>query len=307
MKILVVASGLLFCVAMATAQAPQAPPVTPLKNAYYPSTDLKALANTLKGGGQIKFNRIHRGDHEFQGMSFRAKSAGGPEMHNNWTDLYYILDGEVLHHTGGTLEGGTERNPGTGEFGGGKIAGAKVVRLAAGDIASSAAGVPHWWEVEPGKTVTYMTVKILKQPNLQTASSTPTQFVHYKAAELKGFVDTLKGGGTIKFPSVHRGDHQFQNISHRNKSSASAELHKNWADLYYVLDGEVTIRYGDRLEGGKEGNDGEVRGGEIVGNVTRQKFVAGDVASAPAGVPHFWEVEPGKSVTYLTVKLGKKH
>jgi mannose-6-phosphate isomerase-like protein (cupin superfamily) len=307
MKILVVASGLLFCVAMATAQAPQAPPVTPLKFAYYSSTDLKALANTLKGGGQIKFNRIHRGDHEFQGMSFRAKSAGGPEMHNNWTDLYYILDGEVLHHTGGTLEGGTERNPGSGEFGGGKIAGAKVVRLAAGDIASSAAGVPHWWEVEPGKTVTYMTVKILKQPNLQTASSTPTQFVHYKAAELKGFVDTLKGGGTIKFPSVHRGDHQFQNISHRNKSSASAELHKNWADLYYVLDGEVTIRYGDRLEGGKEGNDGEVRGGEIVGNVTRQKFVAGDVASAPAGVPHFWEVEPGKSVTYLTVKLGKKH
>ena len=228
-------------------------------------------------------------------------------MHNNWADLYYIIDGEVLHHTGGTLEGGTERNPGSGEFGGGKIAGAKVVRLAAGDIASSAAGVPHFWEVEPGKTVTYMTVKILKQPNLHTATATPTQFVHYKAADLKSFVDTLKRGETIKFPSVHRGDHQFQNISHRAKSSGGAELHKNWADLYYVLDGEVTIRYGDRLEGGKEGADGEVRGGEIVGNVTRQKLVAGDVASAPAGVPHFWEVENGKSVTYLTVKLGKKH
>ena len=307
MKVLVVASGLLLCVAMATAQAPQAPPVTPMKFAYYSATDLKALANTLKGGGQIKFNRLHRGDHDFQGMSFRAKSAGGPEMHNNWADLYYILDGEVLHHTGGTLEGGTERNPGSGEFGGGKIVGAKVVRLSAGDIASSAAGVPHFWEVEPGKTVTYMTFKILKQPNLHTATSTPTQFVNYKAADLKAFVDTLKKGESIKFPSVHRGDHQFQNISHRNKSSAAAELHKNWADLYYVLDGEVTIRYGDRLEGGKEGNDGEVRGGEIVGNVTRQKFVAGDVASAPAGVPHFWEVEPGKSVTYLTVKLGKKH
>jgi len=277
-----------------------------MKFAYYSAADIKALANTLKSGGQIKFNRLHRGDHDFQGMSFRAKSAGGPEMHNNWADLYYIIDGEVLHHTGGTLEGGTERNPGTGEFGGGKIAGAQVVKLAAGDIASSAAGVPHYWEVEPGKTVTYMTVKILKQPNLHTGSATPTQFVHYKAADLKGFVDALKRGETIKFPSVHRGDHQFQNISHRAKSSASPELHKNWADLYYVLDGEVTIRYGDRLEGGKEGADGEVRGGEIVGNVTRQKLAAGDVASAPAGVPHFWEVEPGKSVTYLTVKLAKK-
>jgi quercetin dioxygenase-like cupin family protein/beta-galactosidase beta subunit len=306
-KALVAAPAVVFCVALATAQAPQPPPVTPMKFAYYPATELKALANTLKSGSQIKFPRLHRGDHDFQGMSFRAKSAGGPEMHNNWADLYYIIDGEVLHHTGGTLEGGTERNPGSGEFGGGKIAGATVVRLAAGDIVSSAAGVPHFWEVEPGKTVTYMTVKILKQPNLHTASATPTQFVHYKAADLKTFVDTLKRGETIKFPSVHRGDHQFQNISHRAKSSASAELHKNWADLYYVLDGEVTIRYGDRLEGGKEGADGEVRGGEIVGNVTRQKLVAGDVASAPAGVPHFWEVEPGKSVTYLTVKLGKKH
>ncbi len=305
--ILVLASTLACCVALATAQAPQPPPITPMKFAYYPASDIKALNNTVKSGGTITFNRLNRGDHDFQSFNFRAKSTAAPELHNNFADLYYIVDGEVLHHTGGTLDGGTERNPGSGEFGGGKIVGAKVVRLAAGDIASSAAGQPHWWEVEPGKTVTYMTVKILKQPNLHTASATPSQFVHYKAAELKGLVDTLKRGETIKFPSVHRGDHQFQNISHRAKSSANAELHKNWADLYYVLDGEVTIRYGDRLEGGKEAADGEVRGGEIVGNVARQKLVAGDVASTPAGVPHFWEVEPGTSVTYLTVKLAKKH
>jgi uncharacterized RmlC-like cupin family protein len=292
---------------MATAQGPQAPPVTPGKFVYYSAADIQTLASTVKGGGQVKWSRVHRGDHDFQSFNFRAKSTAAPELHNNWADLYYIVDGEVLHHTGGTLEGGKERNPGSGEFGGGKLVGAKVVRLGAGDIASSAAGSPHWWEVEPGKTVTYITVKILKQPNLHTANATPTQFVHYKAADLRAFVDTLKRGEVIKFPTVHRGDHQFQNISHRNKSSGGAELHKNWADLYYVLDGEVTIRYGERLEGGKEGNDGEVRGGEITGNVTRQKLVAGDIASAPAGVPHFWEVEPGKSVTYLTVKLGKKH
>ncbi|HUP41506.1 MAG TPA: hypothetical protein VM115_15380 [Vicinamibacterales bacterium] len=309
-QLLVVASTLAFYISLANAQAPQPaqpPPITPMKFAYYPASDIKALNATVKSGGTIKFNRLNRGDHDFQSFNFRAKSTAAPELHNNYADVYYIVDGEVLHHTGGTLEGGTERNPGSGEFGGGKIVGAKVVRLAAGDIASSAAGQPHWWEVEPGKTVTYMTVKVLKQPALHTANTTPSQFVHYTAAELKAFVDTLKRGETIKFPSVHRGDHQFQNISHRAKSSANAELHNNWADLYYVLDGEVTIRYGDRLEGGKEAADGEVRGGEIVGNVTRQKLAAGDIASAPAGVPHFWEVEPGKSVTYLTVKLAKKH
>jgi quercetin dioxygenase-like cupin family protein len=303
MKNIMLGLTAVLCFGVVAAQGPQAPPVTPMKFAYYPATELKTMANTLKGGAQIKFPRIHRGDHDFQGMSFRAKSAGGPEMHNSWTDLYYILDGEVLHHTGGTLEGGTERNPGSGEFGGGKIVGAKAVRLSAGDIASSYAGVPHWWEVESGKTVTYMTVKILRQPG---SMSNPTPFVQYKAAELKSLVDTLKRGQSIKFPTVDRGDHRFNNISHRAKSSESAELHKNWADLYYVLDGEVTIRYGDRLEGGKEGEDGEVRGGNIVGSVQRQKLVAGDVASAPAGIPHFWEVEPGKTVTYLTVKLKKK-
>jgi hypothetical protein len=188
---------------MATAQGPQAPPVTPGKFVYYSAADIQTLASTVKGGGQVKWSRVHRGDHDFQSFNFRAKSTAAPELHNNWADLYYIVDGEVLHHTGGTLEGGKERNPGSGEFGGGKLVGAKVVRLGAGDIASSAAGSPHWWEVEPGKTVTYITVKILKQPNLHTANATPTQFVHYKAADLRAFVDTLKRGEAIKFPTAH--------------------------------------------------------------------------------------------------------
>jgi uncharacterized RmlC-like cupin family protein len=296
------------------AQGPQAPPVTPKQFAYYSGADLKTMSNTLKSGGQIKWNRIHRGDHDFQSLNFRAKSSAGPEMHNNWTDLYYIVDGEVNHLTGGTLEGGTERTPGSGEFGGGKIVGGTTYRLVAGDIASSAAGVPHWWEVEPGKTVTYMTIKIRKQPDLQSKIAaakppalTPTKWAHYKAADLKTLIETQKAGGQITWNRIHRGDHDFQGLNFRAKSSGGPEMHNNWADLYYVLDGEVTIRYGDRLEGGKEGPDGEVRGGEIVGNVMRQKLVAGDVASAPAGVPHFWEVEPGKTVTYMTVKLGKQH
>ena len=280
-----------------------------MKFAYYSAADIKALNNTVKGGGQITFNRLNRGRSRLPELQLPREEHGRDRsMHNNYADLYYIVDGEVLHHTGGTLgERHRAQSRGRVNSAAGKLVGAKVVRLAAGDIASSAAGQPHWWEVEPGKTVTYITVKALKQPNLYTPTSTPTQFVHYKAADLKAFVEALKKGETIKFPSVHRGDHQFQGISHRKTSSTGAELHNNWADLYYVLDGEVTLRYGDRLEGGKEGADGEVRGGEIVGNVTRQKLAAGDIASTPAGVPHFWEVEPGKSVTYLTVKLGKKH
>jgi quercetin dioxygenase-like cupin family protein len=306
--------GLLVCVATVAAQAPQAPPVTPTQFAYYSGAEMKAMAQTLKSGGQVKWNRIHRGDHDFQSFNFRPKSTAGPEMHNNWTDLYYIVDGEVIHHSGGTLEGATERTPGSGEFGGGKLVGATTYHLVAGDIASSAAGVPHWWEVENGKSVVYLTVKVLNQPDLQSRIAapnppplTPKKFVHYKGTDLKAMAATLASGGQAKLDRVHRGDHDFQGINFRKVSSTGPEMHNNWADLYFVLDGEVTLRYGDRLEGGKEAADGEVRGGEIVGNVKRQKLVAGDMASAPAGIPHFWEVEPGKSVTYMTVKLGKKH
>jgi quercetin dioxygenase-like cupin family protein/uncharacterized RmlC-like cupin family protein len=316
MKPLLAVSALVLSIGL-LAQGPQAPPpVTPNQFAYYSGADLKAMANTAKAGGQVKWNRIHRGDHDFQSFNYRPKSTAAPEMHNNWADLYYIVDGEVDHLSGGTLEGGTERNPGTGEFGGGKIVGGTTHHLVAGDIASSAAGVPHWWDVPAGKTVTYITVKVLKQPELQakilapnppTQTPTPTKWAHYKGADLKAMAQALASGGTPKLESIHRGDHQFQGINFRKASSTGPEMHNNWADLYFVIDGEVTIRYGDRLEGGKEGVDGEVRGGEIVGNVKRQKLVAGDIASSPAGIPHFWEVEPGKSVTYMTVKLGKKH
>jgi uncharacterized RmlC-like cupin family protein len=296
------------------AQAPAEPPATPLKFAYYSGADLKAMSDTLKAGGKIQFNRVFRGDIDFQGLNFRAKSSAGPEMHNRWTDLYYIIDGEVDHLTGGHLEGGTERVPGSGEFGGGKIVGGATYHLGTGDIASSAAGIPHFWTVPAGKTVTYMTIKILKMPDLQAKilapnppALTPTKFAQYKAADLLAMVATLRSGGKINFDRIHRGDVDFQGINFRKTSSAGPEMHKNWTDLYYVLDGEVTIRYGDRLEGGREGVDGNFNGGEIVGNVKRQKLVAGDVASSPAGIPHFYEVEPGKTVTYMTVKIGKQH
>ena len=77
----------------------------------------------------------------------------------------------------------------------------------------------------------------------------------------------------------------------------------NYADLYVVQDGEATIHYGGTMEGTrKEVNIGEFRGEKIVGG-TRQKVVAGDILSVPAGMPHIWEVEDGKTVVYFTIKI----
>ena len=57
----------------------------------YKAADLKAMVAALSGGGQVKFDRVHRGDHDFQGINFRKASSLGPEMHNNWADLYMTV------------------------------------------------------------------------------------------------------------------------------------------------------------------------------------------------------------------------
>ena len=136
-------------------------------------------------------------------------------------------------------------------------------------------------------------------------------FVYYPASALKANVATLNAGGKLAKPfgdydRVNRGDHDFQGMNFRNKTEPAVGIHMNYADLYVVQDGEATIHYGGTLEGAKkEVNIGEFRGGTIVGG-TRQKVVAGDVLSVPAGMPHIWEVENGKTVVYMTIKVLKQ-
>ena len=167
MKKIAVALSVLLSVGVLGAQNRQRPPVQANAFAYYPATALKAAVATLKSGGKLakafgEFDRINRGDIDFQGMNFRTATEDAVGIHMNFADLYVVQDGEATIQYGGTMEGGKEVT--TGEFRGTKIVGGTRQKLVAGDVASVPAGMPHIWEVEPGKSVTYMTIKILKQP-----------------------------------------------------------------------------------------------------------------------------------------------
>ena len=169
MKKIAVALSVLLSVALLGAQGLQRrerPPVVANTFAYFPATALKGAIATLKSGGKLtmafgKYDRINRGDHDFQGINFRAKSEDGPGTHMEFADLYILQDGEATLWYGGTVEGAKEVN--IGEFRGGKIMGGTRQKLVAGDVASVPAGMPHMWEVEDGKTVAYMTIKLHKQ------------------------------------------------------------------------------------------------------------------------------------------------
>jgi mannose-6-phosphate isomerase-like protein (cupin superfamily) len=81
-----------------------------------------------------------------------------------------------------------------------------------------------------------------------------------------------------------------------------AELHENFADLFYVLDGRATLVTGGTVVGAETIGPGEIRGASIEGGV-RRELRAGAVAHVPAGVPHQMLVAGDKTFTSFVVKI----
>jgi mannose-6-phosphate isomerase-like protein (cupin superfamily) len=87
----------------------------------------------------------------------RVKSGGG-EMHRDWNDVFFVLDGEASEYTGGTVLDGKEISP--GELRGAKTEGGTPNPLSKGDVLHIAPGVAHQMIVAPGKMVVYYAVKV---------------------------------------------------------------------------------------------------------------------------------------------------
>jgi uncharacterized RmlC-like cupin family protein len=81
-----------------------------------------------------------------------------------------------------------------------------------------------------------------------------------------------------------------------------AEVHENFADVFYVLDGRAALVTGGSVADATRIGPGEMRGISIEGGV-RQELRAGDVAHVPAGVPHQMLVTSEKTVTCLVIKI----
>jgi mannose-6-phosphate isomerase-like protein (cupin superfamily) len=90
-------------------------------------------------------------------LSFRARD-GVAELHENFADLFCVLDGRATLVTGGTVVGAETIGP--GEIRGTSIQGGTRQELRAGDVAHVPAGVPHQMLVPGEKTFTSFVVKI---------------------------------------------------------------------------------------------------------------------------------------------------
>ena len=85
--------------------------------------------------------------------------------------------------------------------------------------------------------------------------------------------------------------HHFTMLAFRARSGG-AELHRDYADLFVILDGRATLVTGGAIEGAHGTGEGETRGTAVTGGQSRE-VSAGDVVHIPAGA----------TVTYFVTKV----
>lgn len=86
--------------------------------------------------------------------------------------------------------------------------------------------------------------------------------------------------------------------------TGTSESHAEDTDFYVVQAGEATLHVGGEIVDAKTISPGEVRGSSIKGGKTIA-LKAGDTINIPPTTPHHVIIAPGKSITYLIVKIHK--
>jgi mannose-6-phosphate isomerase-like protein (cupin superfamily) len=94
-------------------------------------------------------------------LLFRSRD-GVAEAHENFADIFYVLDGRATLVTGGALAGAASVGP--GEMRGSSVEGGARQELRAGDVAHVPAGVPHQMLVAGEQTLTCLVLKVEQNP-----------------------------------------------------------------------------------------------------------------------------------------------
>jgi uncharacterized protein GlcG (DUF336 family)/mannose-6-phosphate isomerase-like protein (cupin superfamily) len=132
-----------------------------------------AAALTGQGGPLLSKASIHAFDAEAVDAAFakgaplietdvykvhasRRTEGGQAEVHDDETDVIYVVDGTATLVTGGTPVDGKVTAP--GQYRAARIEGGETRRVARGDVLVIPAGVPHWFKEARGPFL-YFTVK----------------------------------------------------------------------------------------------------------------------------------------------------
>ena len=99
-------------------------------------------------------------------IGIRRTTPGKSELHANFTDVWYVVDGAATLITGGTMQDASETAPGETRGPGIKDGSSRPIRK--GDYAVIPAGTPHWISKVDGTGFLYIVVKVpVQKPSPQ--------------------------------------------------------------------------------------------------------------------------------------------
>ncbi len=136
------------------------------------------------------------------------------------------------------------------------------------------------------------------------ASAQAAPVDHYTAADLTKAMESLKAKaaatGSASDTLANYPNHHTM-LAFRTKDG-TGEVHKQYADIFYIVKGKATLLSEGTLSGAKEESAGEWRGPSVDGGKTTI-LGAGDVVHIPAGTPHQLLVAKGDELLYFVVKV----
>lgn len=126
---------------------------------------------------------------------------------------------------------------------------------------------------------------------------------HWSRAELLERAKDLRQRASEKGSASEKLEtypHHYTMLAFRNRSGG-AEVHRDFADVFYIMDGRATLVTGGEVVDPKTTGPGETLGASVKGG-SRQELKTGDVVHIPAGMPHQMVLDEGATVTYFVVK-----
>jgi mannose-6-phosphate isomerase-like protein (cupin superfamily) len=120
-----------------------------------------------------------------------------------------------------------------------------------------------------------------------------------KAQELNA---QAQGPEAMASSKLNEYPNHFTMIALRHKDGG-AEIHENYADFFFVVQGSATLVTGGMVQDGKTVSPGEIRGKSVL-NGTQTTLNQGDVVHIPATVPH--QLLLSGTFIYFVIKVKEK-
>jgi len=122
-----------------------------------------------------------------------------------------------------------------------------------------------------------------------------------KAQELNAKAQGPEGAASSKLSEY---PNSFTMIALRSKDGG-AEIHENYADFFFVVQGSARLFTGGTVQEGKTVSEGEIRGKSVLNGV-ETNLNQGDIVHIPATVPHQLLVPKGGTFLYFVIKVKEK-